>query len=275
MPRLQFVIEFVGPRSVSASTAAHILHPQWFAALGEPHAFSMSAADVEWQPLTQATAGSYDSLALAWDLISAKGQLSVKSAQHLLSVAEQFAENIQRRAMAMPMPDDLPKALSLINQIEANFDAGVSLLVLPDRRQVSEYELWIWCAQLGLTTNLVEGTFDWMVPSSTLPLLQVSPLNEHEMFTLDAASRGDQAEGVLIGFNVPRSPEPVAGFEGMVVAANYLAGKMSGKVYDENNRALSNKAIDSMRGEIAGAVTALTQVGFPPGSPECLALFRV
>lgn len=273
LPRLQFVIEFVGPRSVSAGTAAYLLHPQWFAALGEPQAFVMSTADLEWRPLTANTAGSYDSIAIAWNLLTPKGQFTKKTAEHLFGVADQFAQVIERKAMAMPMPEDIGKAISLITQVQQNFDAGASLLVLPDRRQVSEYELWIWCAQLGLTPNLSEGTFDWIVPSSSLPLFQVSPVSDSEMFTLQGAAAGAQAEGILLGFNVPRNPEPLAAFDGMLQAANYLAGKMPGKVYDEDNRPLSAKAAANMRGEIAGAVDALTSVGFPPGSPESMKLF--
>src|SRR4051812_41249846 len=153
MPRMQFVVEFVGPRSVSAGSAAALLSPQWYSALGDPQAFAMSAVDVEWQPLSATTAGSYDSLAIAWDLISDKGQLSTQSAQHLLATAEQFAAHIQRRAMPMPVPEDLPKAISQLKRVQDNFDAGVSLLVLANSQEVSEFELCVWCGKLGLTPN--------------------------------------------------------------------------------------------------------------------------
>lgn len=267
------MIEFVGPRSLSAASAAALLSPEWFAALGQPHAFCMATADVEWQPLTTNSAGSYDSLALAWDLVNGSEQLSDQSARHLLATAEQFAQHIQRRAMAMPMPEDVPKAVSQLKKVSDNFDAGVSLMVMPQSQQVSEFELWVWCAKLGLTPNVAEGTFDWIVPSSSLPLFSVSPLGGDESFSLEGAKRGDQAEGVLLGFSIPRSPEPMAGLEGMLAAAGFLAGKMFGKVYDENSVPLNDRSISTLREQLAGAVEALTALGFPPGSTEALALF--
>jgi len=272
-PRLQFVVEFVGPRSVSAGLAAALLSPEWFAALGQPQAFCMSTADVEWQPLTAAVAGSYDSLAVAWDLQAGGGSLTRATARHLLATAEQFANHIQRRAMPMPVPDDVPKAISQLNQVSDNFDAGVSILVLPISKTVSEFELWIWCAKLGLTLNSGEGTFDWMVPSSRLPLFSVSPVGDTESFSLGAAQRGDRREGVLLGFSVPRSPEPIAGLEGMFKAASVLADRMPGTIYDENNRKLTERTQQTMRDQLADAVAALTKLGFAPGSPESLRLF--
>jgi hypothetical protein len=233
----------------------------------------MSAADVEWQPLTATTAGSYDSLAIAWDLLSDKGQLSVQSAQHLVATAEKFAEALQRRAMPMPVPEDIPKAISQIKQVSDNFDAGISILVLPNSQRVSEFELWVWCAKLGLTPNLVEGTFDWIVPGSPLPLFSVSPVGETESFTLDGAQRGDQHDGILLGFSVPRSPEPLAGLEGMFKAADFLAEKMWGKVYDENSSPLTDRTKQTMRSQLADAAAALQKLGFAPGSPEALRLF--
>jgi hypothetical protein len=273
MHRLQFVIEFVGPRSVSVTSAAALLHPQWFSAFGEPQAFAMSAADLEWQPLTPVTAGSYDSLAIAWDLITPKGQLSVQTARHLVGTAEQFAQHIQRKVMPMPVPEDVPKALSQLKKVQDNFDAGVSILVLPSSGVVNEFELWVWCAKLGLTPNLAEGSFEWIVPSSTLPLFSVSPLGDSEIFTLEGAKRGDQREGALLGFNIPRSPEPMAGLEGMFRAADFLAGRMGGAAFDENNKQLTDKARQTLRHQMVEAVTTMQKLGFAPGSPECLKLF--
>ena len=72
--RVQFVIEFVGPRSVPALAAIHLLGSEWYSALGQPFIHAMRPADLHWHPLTNSTDGSYDSLALSWDLLSPKGQ---------------------------------------------------------------------------------------------------------------------------------------------------------------------------------------------------------
>lgn len=272
-PRLQFVIEFVGPRSVSAGSAAVLLSADWEKALGSPQAFAMSTADLEWQPLTASTAGSYDSLALAWDLTTIRGQLSAQTARHLLATAERFAEQIQRKAMPMPVPEDVPKALTQLKKVSDNFDAGASILALPKSQEVGEFELWIWCAKLGLTSNLTEGTFDWLVPGSPLPLFSVSPVGDTDSFSIEGAQRGDKHEGALLGFSIPRSPEPMAGLEGMFKAAAYLAERMWGTIYDENNRPLDDRGRQTIRTQLADAVEAMTKMGFAPGSTDALRLF--
>jgi|GEM_PF-6898333 len=65
----------------------------------------------------------------------------------------------------------------------------------------------------------------------------------------------------------------MAGLEGMFKAASYLAEKMWGKVYDENNQELTDSAKQTMRSQLAQAVEAMTKLGFPPGSTDALRLF--
>src|SRR5690349_1319330 len=89
--KVQFVVELVGPRTVPAAQAGELLHPNWRAALGQPELWAMRPADAAWQPLRALTQGSYDSIALAWDMVTPQGDLSAASAIHLAGVAEQFA----------------------------------------------------------------------------------------------------------------------------------------------------------------------------------------
>lgn len=271
--RLQFVIEFVGPRSAPAAAVAVLLDPRWRAALGEPQAFVMSPGDLEWKDLAPSPVGSFDSVALAWDLVSPQGELSAAAAQHLLDTAAQLEPTLSRRAMPLPIPEDVPKAIAQLRQVQDNFDAGVSLLVLPRSEKASEFELCVWCAKLGLTPNFAEGTFDFIVPGSPLPLFCASPLGDSESFSLEGAQRGDPCDGLLLGFSVPRSPEPIGGLEAMMRAAGVLAEKMWGEVYDDNNVPLAPSGRDLLRNELTQACRALDQLGMPPGSPEALRLF--
>jgi hypothetical protein len=65
----------------------------------------------------------------------------------------------------------------------------------------------------------------------------------------------------------------MAALEGMFKAADYLAGRMGGAAFDENNKQLTDKARQTLRQQMADAVTTMQKLGFAPGSPECLALF--
>src|SRR5947209_1046377 len=91
----QFVIELVGPRTVPAANVKVLLDSQWQSALGKPQIFVMGGADQFWRPLlSNDSSGAYDSVALAWDLISPQGQLNANSSQQLWNVAEHFAQQV-------------------------------------------------------------------------------------------------------------------------------------------------------------------------------------
>ena len=147
--KVQFVVELVGPRSVAAAAVANLLSPQWYEALGRPEAFAMAPADTQWRVLTASTAGSYDSVALAWDIVSPRGELSSTAPQHLLQVAEQFATQIQRRAMSLPVPGDVDRIRRQLMEYRDNLDVGFGMTVLT-HAGIAERDVWLTCSRLGL-----------------------------------------------------------------------------------------------------------------------------
>ena len=106
LPKVQFLVEIVGPRCIASSSALAVLDEPWRSALGDPEVFVMSPADSNWRrPVRPDVANSYDSLALAWDYLAPRGALSTSAANRLVLTAESFAQSIQRPAMPMPLPD--------------------------------------------------------------------------------------------------------------------------------------------------------------------------
>lgn len=270
--RVQFTIEFVGPRSVPAAHAAHLLTPDWFHALGEPYAFVMRPADTAWRPLDGSPDGSYDSLALAWDYLSPRGALSTASARHLLSTAERFGQGIARRAMALPPPEDVDRLVASLLEIHENLDVGVGLSVHPLTGRVSERELWIACARLGLVLT-PSGSYDWVAPGHPSPLLSVTPVGTTEAFSPEGVQRGETHEGVSLGFNVPRCPSPTQGLEGLFRVADTLAASTHGQIYDDSGNPFGPRSKEEMRQGVVQASTLLEEVGLRAGSPEALRVF--
>src|SRR5579872_4267007 len=99
---VEFVIEIVGPRTMSAAAAGVLAQPNWFQALGQPNIWVMAPMDTTWQPLAASVTGSYDSLALTWPILGSNGTLTADSAQRLADTAERFAVTVERRALPMP-----------------------------------------------------------------------------------------------------------------------------------------------------------------------------
>ena len=267
----QFVIELVGPRSVPAAAAARLLAPDWFAALGQPQLFAMTPADQAWQSLTP-QAGSYDSVALCWDLITPQGALSRQSAENLLQKAEQFAGAVNRRAMPLPTPQDVDNAVRRLQNYQEQLDIGVSLVVIPRSDFVPERQIWPVCSRLGLQFSPT-GSFDWMSPNHPSPLFSVTPIGQVESFSLAAVNRNEVHEGLTIGFSVPLCPAPLAALDGAIRSAEVIASEIGGAAFDDTSRPLSDKVKDGLRKDLQQAVQMLEATGLRPGSAAAMKVF--
>jgi hypothetical protein len=270
--RAQYVIEFVGPRSMPAASAAQILSPQWNQALGQPAVYAMAPADTLWRPLAASTQGSYDSLAACWDMFSPRGALSSATGQHLLQVSEQFAGFLQRRAMPLPTPGELDKLARTLGRIRENLDIGVSLIVLPRSGGFAEQDLWILCARLGLQFGST-GAFEWRSTQHPQPLFEVTPIGEVDSFSLRAVQAGAVHQGVTIGFNVPLCPAPLAAIDGALRTAEVMAQALGAAAFDQDTRPLNARNRDQIRKDMQQAVQVLEEVGIKPGSAAAIKLF--
>lgn len=271
--RVQYVVEFVGPRSIPAATAMHLLAPQWYGALGQPQMFAMRASDLSWHPLLPTPDGSYDSLAIAWDMLTPQGNLSPASAKRLLAVAEDFGPYISRRAMSMPPPQDVAVVVRGLTATKDALDIGFTLSVVSDRGPFRERDLWVECARLGLEFH--NGGFDWRSPSHPHPLLTVTPFGHADTFALGAVQGGASHPGVTIGFHLPLSVAPTQGLEGCFRVAAHLVRTLGGVILDENDRPLTDLARQTLREELRQALSLFAQAGITTGSPEALRLFGV
>ncbi len=268
----QFIIEIAGPKSALASQAHALMKPEWQEPLGNPEVWAMAPADQAWRPMNVADSGSYDSVALAWDLIHAKGELSGASAGVLLQTAEGFANSIGRRAFPFPAPEEIDRLVRSLLQAREAFDIGVEVFVQAPRA-VSERDVWIACAALGFDLS-GEGFFVWRTPNWEDPLLTVAPVEEGRVFSLAQVQRGETHEALSLGFSVPRSPDPAAILEKAFAAAPELARRLGGLPYDDEGHALDERTRQTLRNNLGQGIAAMRGSRLEPGSPICGKLFR-
>ncbi len=269
--KMQFVIEIAGRRTLAATTASILLGSQWQAALGEPKCWVMSPGDQAWRPLMATQDGFYDSLALAWDLISPKGHLSGASAQNLLSILEGFAEKNSRRALPMPMPDQVDALVKHWAMVRQNLDIGFTLTLLASGAQIEEREIWRLCVALGLTFG-PSGSFDWVAERWEHPLVSVTPL-EFDAFSLGAVQEGRAHSGVVVGFSVARSPVPTESLDECFHVADQFAKKLSCQICDDTPTPIDEAQRTSLKKDLAQAMVLFAQAGIKPGSAEAMNLF--
>ena len=268
----QLVIELVGPRTVPAANIKALLEPQWFEALGEPQIFVMSGSDQFWKVLAKTdTSAAYDSIALAWDLISSKGHLSANSAQHLWNSAEQFARQIQRRAMAMPVPADVEPTIQALQQLKENLDIGMNLTLVPCWDTFPEKEVWRVAAALGLE-YANDGSFQYKCSGSEQPLFTLSP-GDADRFSLAQVQANQKHPALGLGFSVPLCPDPVTALSACFHTADVFKDRADGALVDEDYKPVDDAAKARITNELQQAVDALNRAGFPPGSAEAIKLF--
>lgn len=283
--KMHYVVEIVGPRTVPASQVLPLLDKAWQDPLGRPTVYVMAPADAAWRPLASGDpAQSFDSLALAWPYVAPAGSLSRHSAEQLLASTERYATQVGRRALPVPLPEDAAKTARILVQARDNLDIGVTILILPGEsaRAISERDVWIACAALGLD-YVSPGTFRWLAslsdgvnsPASVAQrqLLEVAPFEDAELFSLGGAQSCRAHNGISVGFSAPLSPDPTASARAALAVASLFRSRYGCIALYDASRPIDAAWGSRLLAEMNRARDALLSAGIRPGSSEALALF--
>ncbi|MCB8933125.1 MAG: hypothetical protein H6534_06745 [Chthonomonadaceae bacterium] len=267
MHKVQYVVEIVGPRSLPSAAAKALLDPKWQGPLGDPQTFVMGPADARWRPLVASDpTGSYDSLALTWNLLKHHGALGAASARHLLAVAQTFAEQVQRRAIPLPIPDDIDAMRETLETIRDTLDIGVAAAVAFPAPGTEEAELAEALAELGLQP--IPDGYAWLVSGWDAPLLYASACEDEPDFPSGNPTLRHHA--LSLGFSIPLNPAPAAALDAMLLLADELSRRFGG-VASVDGAPLEP---GSMRSQLDQALQAFERAHLEPGSPEARLLFE-
>ena len=254
---VQFVVEIVGPRTVPATQAAELLRPDWRAALGHPELWAMRPADTVWNPLKASQHGSYDSIALAWDMVSPVGEMSPASATHLVGLVERFANPLGRRAIPMTTPGDVPGEIRRIRRAVEALDAGVSVLLIAPR-PVPVAEFGRELEAQGLAPFGEE--WGWFGEGHPEPLFAATPFES------------PVTDGLTLGFRLARCPDPSVAIEGLLQVVDTLA-RTGLAAFDEDRNPLASTTREALRQGARAGAQALDSIGLRPGSWAALKAF--
>ena len=92
-------------------------------------------------------------------------------------------------------------------------------------------------------------------------------------FLPERAAEGETVPGLILSFELPSCPAPLATFDAMALALAHFRETLGGRPTDSGNRELDTERLEAERESVAGAVAQLQQAGITPGSREALALF--
>lgn len=82
-----------------------------------------------------------------------------------------------------------------------------------------------------------------------------------------------ETQAVTLQFDVPRVPDGLKVFDGMVSFGRKLANEVGGLLVDDNMRPLTDSGIDKIRQQLAGIYQRMEARGVPSGSRRALRLF--
>ena len=84
---------------------------------------------------------------------------------------------------------------------------------------------------------------------------------------------GQTSQGVTLQFDVPRVPDGLKVFDGMVAFGRKLANEVGGILVDDNLRPLTDSGIEKIRTQLLHIYERMEARGVPSGSRRALRLF--
>ena len=96
--------------------------------------------------------------------------------------------------------------------------------------------------------------------------------HDAEPFAVDAVE-GQTSQGVTLQFDVPRVPDGLKVFDGMVAFGRKLANEVGGILVDDNLRPLTDTGIEKIRSQLLHIYERMEARGVPSGSRRSLRLF--
>ena len=116
----------------------------------------------------------------------------------------------------------------------------------------------------------VDGVFQ-LIDSRGEPLYALCN-HDAEPFT-STVIEGQTSQGVTLQFDVPRGPDGLKVFDGMVAFGRKLANEVGGILVDDNLRPLTDTGIEKIRTQLTHIYERMEARGVPSGSRRALRLF--
>jgi FtsZ-interacting cell division protein ZipA len=116
----------------------------------------------------------------------------------------------------------------------------------------------------------VDGAFQ-LLDSRAEPLYVLCN-HDAEPFSPEGVE-GQASQGVTLQFDVPRVPDGIKVFDGMVAFGRKLANEVGGILVDDNLRLLTDTGIEKIRSQLMQIYERMEARGVPSGSRRALRLF--
>ncbi|MCA1977917.1 MAG: hypothetical protein LDL19_01640 [Thiobacillus sp.] len=224
---------------------------------------------VEWEEVHPWRDAHYQQVIVTLQLADRNGAVTEDQLAALCAALTAVASAHGLRIACDDMADALERAQS-IDRFCVDVDVLIGLNVVARGEGAVNLARIVREAESGGMVLGTDGVFQ-LLDSRGEPLYALCN-HDAEPFFGDV-HEGQSSQGVTLQFDVPRVPDGVKVFDGMVAFGRRLANEVGGILVDDNLRPLTDAGIDKIRTQLTQIYERMEARGVPSGSRRALRLF--
>lgn len=269
---VELVARLPGRNGIGRDTARS-LYRKYAEGIGKPlRLLGAAHADGQWLDLEQkAPAGPYRDFTLTMQLADRRGPVSEHELDGFTTLVGKFAEVLGRRYKISLERAEALKQAEALDKFCKQYDAVAVLHIVARNymgftgRAVSRQ-----AQELGLMLNndrvyQKRGADGGIVYN----LANMQPAGPFDFERMDEA----RIKGLSLIVNIPATREPERAFAAAIADGRELCRLLSGKLVDQNQRALSEQGIEAIITQIRKLAAEMEQFGVPAGGEAARRLF--
>lgn len=212
---------------------------------------------------------------LVWSL---PDLLSIGSEREATGDLHRFAIEVGRlgvgigmTATALTDPGDAARRAVGLRALLRKVGGQSELRLLSGSGSFASRDVWRAVYSLGLIWgNLDLFHFDGGTGTSRFRVLSSG---NPPYFLPERAAEGERVPGIVLEYDLPRSPDPLAALDQMAIALSYLRVTLGGHPVTRRGTDLDAETLDAERDALEAAVQAMTNAGIAPGSDAAARFF--
>lgn len=223
----------------------------------------------EWEDIQPWRDVQYQQVVVTMQLADRNGAVQEDQLAALCALVQAMAQNHNLRIACDDMGDALERAQA-IDRFCVDVDVLIGLnVVARGEGAVNLTRIEQAAEDSGMVLG-VDGVFQ-LLDSRGEPLYALCN-HDAEPFSPEVVD-GQTSQGVTLQFDVPRVPDGLKVFDGMVGFGRKLANEVGGILVDDNLRPLTDTGIEKIRVQLMHIYERMEARGVPSGSRRALRLF--
>ena len=222
-----------------------------------------------WEDIEPWRDARYQQVVVTMQLADRNGAVQEEQLAALCDVLQAMAQTHGLRLACDDMVDALERAQA-IDRFCVDVDVLIGLNVVARGEGAVNLTRIVHEAESSGMVLGGDGVFQ-LLDSRGEPLYALCN-HDAEPFALEAVE-GQTSQGVTLQFDVPRVPDGLKVFDGMVAFGRKLASETGGILVDDNLRPLTDTGIEKIRSQLMHIYERMEARGVPSGSRRSLRLF--